>query len=163
MNNIWTKIALAMIALIAGFIVAVMFWPAESEPPKPQKSFYDVAREDKKRLRADPNENTVRKLQERDSLKQASEKTANDTKTVFKQLPPEQELRAQQMLEYALSFRSIGRLPKISYKPMIDTCRQIIESYPGSEYAYKAKRILGDIPDKDRRLYNVTEDEIIVE
>jgi hypothetical protein len=163
MNNLWVKIVLAIIALIVGFIVAVMFWPAESQPPKPQKGFYDVAREDQKRLRAEPNINTVTKLQQKAAQQTPAQKTVVDTKHLFKQLTPEQDIHAQQLLEYALSFRSMGRLPKVSYKPMVDTCRQIIELYPDSEYAYKARRILGDIPEDDRRLFNITEDEIIVE
>ncbi|MHC4187247.1 MAG: hypothetical protein ACYSRQ_03550 [Planctomycetota bacterium] len=163
MNNLWVKVVLGIIVLIVGFVIAVMFWPVESEPPKTQKGFYDVAREDQKRLRADPNEKTVKKLQEQASQKQVDEKTVIDTQPVFKQLTPEQDLHAQQLLEYALSFRSMGRLPTVSYKPMIDNCRQIVELYPDSEYAYKAKRILGDIPDRYRSLYNITEDEIIVE
>ncbi|MHC4758801.1 MAG: hypothetical protein ACYTE8_09100, partial [Planctomycetota bacterium] len=143
----------------------VMYWPAESEPPERQKGFYDVVREDQQRLRADPNENTVKKLQQQQVSRQQlrNQQQVENTQPVFKKLMPEEEVHAQQMLEYALSFRSMGRLPKVSYKPMIDVCREIIERYPDSEYAYKAKRILGDIPERDRRMFGVTEDEVIVE
>jgi uncharacterized protein (UPF0128 family) len=43
---------------------------------------------------------------------------------------------------------------------MVQYCRQILEKYPGSEYAYKAKRILADIPENERTRYHITDDEI---
>jgi len=160
MDNFFLKIVIGISVVVAAIVLAISFWP-ESKPTEPQKGFYDVVREDRKRLSAEPDVNTVKKLQQRASGQQGQ--PADTSKPVFKPLAPEEELHAQQLLEYALSFRSMGRLPKVNYKPMIDTCRQIIELYPDSEYAYKAKRILGDIPANQRRLYNVTEDEIIVE
>jgi hypothetical protein len=161
MDNFFIKILVGIIVVVIGFVIAIAFWPSESEPQQPQRGFYDVVRQDQQRLRAAPDPNTVKKLQQRASQQQV--RPANKTKPVFKSLTPEEEMHAQQLLEYALSFRSMGRLPRVSYKPMIDVCRQIIDLYPDSEYAYKAKRILGDIPESQRSLYNVTEDEIIVE
>ena len=54
----------------------------------------------------------------------------------------------------------MGRLPGMHYGAMVQYCREIIEKYPGSEYAYKAKRILADIPASDRERYHITDDEI---
>jgi len=161
MDSFFTKIVIGIIVVVVGFVMAIAFWPAENEPKKPPKGFYDVVQEDRRKLSAEPDVNTVKKLQQRASEQQG--KPVDTSKPLFKPLAPEEELHAQQLLEYALSFRSMGRLPQVNYKPMIDTCRQLIKLYPDSEYAYKAKRILGDIPERQRNMYNVTEDEIIVE
>jgi len=48
----------------------------------------------------------------------------------------------------------------MSYKLMVDYCRQIIEKWPGSVYAFKARRMLGEIPQRYRKQYNITEEEI---
>ncbi|MFC1738854.1 hypothetical protein ACFL1G_07400, partial [Planctomycetota bacterium] len=120
--------------------------------------------EDKERLRAEPNIKTVRRLQQQTAQNQTgSQKLIEESKPLFKELAPEQEAHAEQLYEYALSFRSMGRLPVVSYKQMVDICRQIIELYPDSEYAYKAKRMLGDIPEQYRKQYNITDGEIVIE
>ena len=54
----------------------------------------------------------------------------------------------------------MGRLPGVSYGAMVQYCREIIERYPGSEYAYKAKRMLADIPAEQRERFHITDDEI---
>ncbi|GAH73201.1 unnamed protein product [marine sediment metagenome] len=59
-----------------------------------------------------------------------------------------------------LSQRKMGRLPVLGYKKMVDACREIIERWPNSEYAFKAKRMLADIPARYRRQYGITEEEI---
>jgi len=43
---------------------------------------------------------------------------------------------------------------------MVDPCRQIIQKFPGSEFDYKARRMLADIPERYRERYKITDDEI---
>jgi hypothetical protein len=78
----------------------------------------------------------------------------------FKELEPEDEVRASQLFEMAMAERKRGRLPMMGFKNMVDYCREIIKNYPESEYAYKARRMLGDIPQRFRERYNITEAEI---
>jgi outer membrane protein assembly factor BamD (BamD/ComL family) len=47
-------------------------------------------------------------------------------------------------------------------KLMVDYCRQIIERWPKSVYAFQAKRMLADIPERYKKMYNVTEKEMDV-
>ena len=55
----------------------------------------------------------------------------------------------------------MGRLPAgMGYKQMVDNCREIIRRFPESEYDYKARRALADIPECFRNIYNVTPQEI---
>jgi hypothetical protein len=43
---------------------------------------------------------------------------------------------------------------------MVDACRQIMQKFPGSEFDYKARRMLADIPQRYRERYKITEEEI---
>ncbi len=60
----------------------------------------------------------------------------------------------------ALAERKMARLPGMTYKRMVDYCRQIIQKWPGSEYAFKAKRMLADIPERYHQMYHITKEEI---
>jgi outer membrane protein assembly factor BamD (BamD/ComL family) len=53
----------------------------------------------------------------------------------------------------------MGRLPAITYKQMVDNCREIIRRWPGSEYAFYAKRALADLSDRYKKMYNITDEE----
>ena len=49
---------------------------------------------------------------------------------------------------------------EINKRRMVDLCRQIMRQYPDSEYAAKARQALAGLPEKDRRRYSVTDQEI---
>jgi hypothetical protein len=60
----------------------------------------------------------------------------------------------------AITHRKMGRLPGMSYGQMVEYCRQIIEKYPGSEFEYKARRMLGEVPRQQWDRYKITQEEI---
>ena len=78
----------------------------------------------------------------------------------FDRMTEDEKAGADQLYELAMAQRKMGRLPGVSYGAMVQYCRQIIEKYPGTEYAYKAKRMLGDIPPNQRERFHITDDEI---
>ncbi len=119
---------------------------AENEPSEPN-SFYDVAAEDDARLRAEPNVVVKLPSGETEQLK-------------FKELLGEQQTDAEQLFEMALAQRKMGRLPGVGYGQMVQYCRMIIERYPLSEYAYKARRMLGEVPKRYWDRYKITEKEV---
>jgi hypothetical protein len=43
---------------------------------------------------------------------------------------------------------------------MVQTCRQIISKWPDSWYAYRAKQMLIDMPERFRGRYNITQEEL---
>lgn len=51
-------------------------------------------------------------------------------------------------------------LPLMSYKQMVDTCREIIRRWPDSKYAFDAKRALADLPERYHKMYNIAKEEI---
>jgi hypothetical protein len=147
MNTIWLKIVAAVVVVVVAIVLFSKIANHKSEPAAPQKTVGDTFREDEKRLRAEPNivESNV---------------PANVEQPRFRELTEEEDAGASQLFELAIAQRKMGRLPGMHYGAMVQYCRQIIEKYPGSEYAYKAKRMLGDIPENDRERYHITDDEI---
>ena len=155
MNTSWLKLAGLVVAVV---LIVVLVGKYKKYQPKPQepgeqpKTFYDVIKEDDARLRADIN--TPRPAKGQTSV------AAEQVQQQDEELTVEQKVDAERLFEMALAQRKIGRLPGMSYKLMVDYCREIIEKYPKSSYAAKARRMLADIPEKDRKAYNVTDEEI---
>jgi hypothetical protein len=173
--NIWLKIAIALVAALAAIIVIVSVLP-KNQPPKPEKTYYDVIKEDDARLRAEPNvKETVKsvpmsKVTPIAPVNQPSQAatpqqikpppTIDVSKLVFKSLEPDEELEADKFLEMAITERKLGRLPVLSYGNTVNYCREIIQRFPGSKQDFMARRILADIPEQYRNQYKITAEEI---
>jgi hypothetical protein len=155
MNTIWLKIAAAVVAIVVVLVLYNKIANHKSEPVV-QKTLRDTLREDEKRLRAEPNivESNV------PAQPAAVQQAANAEQPRFKELTEEENAGASQLFEMAITQRKMGRLPGMRYGLMVQYCREIIEKYPGSEYAYKAKRMLGDVPEREREFYHITPDEL---
>lgn len=155
MNTFWLKIAGVVVAIFGVIVLVNVFSSAkpEPEPEHKPKTFYEQIRKDDEELRADPE------LKQPTTTNLGSE-GKEAAKPQFKELSQEDELQAQKLFEWALAQRKMGRLPGMSYKKMVDACREIIERWPESEYAFKARRMLADIPERFRSRYNITKEEI---
>ena len=151
MNTVWLKIAAAIVVVVVAIVLFSKIANHKSEPAVPEKTLGDTFREDEKRLRAEPNVPVQ---------PAAGQQAASAEQPKFKELTEDEKAGAEQLFELAIAQRKMGRLPGIHYGAMVQYCRQIIEKYPGSEYAYKAKRILADIPAGERERYHITDDEI---
>jgi hypothetical protein len=151
MNTVWLKIAAAVVVVVVAIVLFSKIANHKSEPAQPVKTVGDTFREDDKRLRAEPNVPVQPIAEQQAPVAQQPR---------FKELTEEENAGASQLFELAIAQRKMGRLPGMHYGAMVQYCRQIIEKYPGSEYAYKAKRILADIPESERTRYHITDDEI---
>jgi len=143
MDNTWVK-AIVAIVLAAGIIVGInKFRGPKRERPavKPEKTVGQVWREDEKRLRAEPNVPPEKPIK-------------------FRELEEEEQAGAEQLFEMAMAQRKMARLPGVGYREMVDYCRLIIERYPGSEFEYKARRMLGEVPRDEWERFKITEKEI---
>ncbi len=138
----------ALAVLLIAFVIVPVGCKKKTEP---EKTYYDVIKEDDERLRAEP--------QLKETVSEEKQISEQPTKQ-FRELTEAEEAEAQRLLEWAIQSRKMGRLPAISYKQTIDACRQIIKQFPDTEYEFKAKRILADIPEQYRSRYNITEEEI---
>ena len=164
-NTFWLKIAGLAVAVVGViFLISVIRGgktQTKSEPPP--KTFYDQAEEDKRRFLAEPQQ-----VQEQDSV--AHDKTAVEppveqarpAQLYFKPLSEIDTIEAERLLGVAVPGRSIGRLPMMGFKLMVDSCREIIRRWPDSWYAYRAKQMLADMPRRDRQRYNITQEELDV-
>lgn len=166
MNTVWLKIVAVIVVVLVVIVVfskihkkssesAAQPAPAQIEHPK---TIADTWRNDDKRLRAEPNvavETNASAPPEEGQQKRVAEPMK------FRELTEDEKAGADQLFELAIQHRKMGRLPGgIGYGKMVQYCREIIERYPGSDYAYKAKRMLADIPERERQRYGVTNDEI---
>ena len=157
MNTFWLKAA-GGIAIVVILFIAVNMFKSKQKPPEPKpRTIYDQFAEDDKRLRAEPDANQARRVVEPKTLERYEPNPAD-----FKELSDEERVDAEKLFEMALFHRKEGRLPGMSsgYKLMVDYCRQIIQKYPDSEYAFKARRMLGTLPARFKERYKVTDEEI---
>jgi len=160
MKEFLIKIAILAVIVIA-IVVLIRKFSSPSEKPE-NKSFQEVIAEDDRRLRADveePQETEPAAEQSSEQLKQI-EQQAKAVQEQTSQMPVEDQVQAQRLFEMALAQRKMARLPGIGYKQMIDYCREIIQKYPNSPEAPKARRMLGEVPERYRELYNITDEEM---
>jgi type IV secretory pathway VirB10-like protein len=167
MDTSWLKYAAAL--LIIGAVVVFVKHLSHSKPQKTQpqeKTFNDVIKEDDERLRADvkpepqaPSLETVRKTGTVPPPKTAQLQDQNKPESE-EELPIEYEVQAQQLFELALTQRKMGRLPRVGNALTVKYCRRIINEFPKSSYAPKARAILRDLPEEERIRYNITDEEM---
>ena len=168
MNAFWVKIAIFAV-VVAGIVVLINVFPKPQQKAETE-SFYDVAVKDSKRLLAEPEkvkDTQKRKPQQRQEQPAEQPKAAKPSPAVeepttlyFKELSEIDKVEAERLLNVAVPGRSIGRLPTTGFKLMVDTCRRIIQRWPDSWYAYRAKQMLVDMPPRFRKRYRVTDDEM---
>ena len=161
MNTFWLKIA-GFAVVVVGLIVLVKVFSSSDLEVKTQKTVYDVWEQDDKRLRAEPKAKQLPRTKQLPVTKQIPEeqKVAEPVKPKFKELSPEDQVQAEKLFEMALFHRKSGRLPGLQFKKMVDYCREIIQKYPDSVYAFRARRMLRDIPRRYRERYNITDEEM---
>jgi len=169
MNTFWLKIA-GVAVLVVGviFLISVFSPETDSAPEEPQKTIYDQAEEDKQRFLTEPKEVDSAVQDQTTESKTVAERTQptveprkpqEPVRLYFKELDEIDKIEAERLLSVAVPSRSIGRLPMTGFKLMVDTSREIIRRWPDSWYAYRAKQMLADMPERYQQRYRVTEQE----
>jgi len=190
MNTIWMKIAAVAIVLVVVLIVGSRFMSSDEptgappsdagEADKP-KTIYDMAERDKQlgeapkpvapvaepapAPAAQPSEQPTPQQPIQSEVPVASgvvlpSSITKATTLYFKPLDEIADIEAQRILPVATAGRSIGRLPVTHFKLMVDGCRQILRKWPDSWYAFRAKQMLEEMPERFWRNYKVTEQEL---
>ena len=75
------------------------------------------------------------------------------------EITPE-SIQAGKDLEWAKTFVSIGRKPKLTSKTGIDLCRKIIRECPNSKYERQARLLLQSVPEYQKKRYKITDKEM---
>ncbi len=162
MNTIWLKIAAAGVIVVAVLIVGSRFVsdkpsvaPSPDEPDRPRTVYDSFERDDREfGVQDKPGEELAQEIAPAEEAP-----AAQDAQPTFEKLSIEEEVQAQRLHAMALEERKRSRLPMMTPKLMVDYCREIIQRWPTSEYAFQAKRMLADIPDRYRKMYDVTDQE----
>jgi len=172
MDTFWLKIV-GFALLVVGVIVLIGFLTSGTK--EPEKTFYDQVEEDKQKFLAEPQP-----LEEQEKTQVPEQAQVVESKEVAESVPPTpkqvekpkptvlffqplseiDQIEAEKLLNVAVPGRSIGRLPMTGFSLMVPNCRQIIQRWPESQYAYQAKRLLADLPPRYQTRYNVTKEEI---
>jgi hypothetical protein len=187
MNTFWLKIAALAVVVVAAIVLIGVFSRPEKPGPlpeptaepvnKPAKTFYEQVEKDKEKFLAKPQppEQLAKKPAEEPVKQQVQEQNQpadNQTPTrpvrpavkpvqlYFRPLSEVDKIEAERLLNVAVPGRSIGRLPWTGFKLMVDCCRQIISKWPDSWYAYRAKQMLIDMPERFRARYKITKEEL---
>ena len=167
MNTLWIKVAVVGVVALGAVILVISFLPRGSQPePEPgPKSVYEQWEKDDAKLRAEPKPAEEQPPPANEpNAGNAPVKPSTPTEVIpmpkFVELSIEDKVQAEKLFEMALFHRKQARLPGMSYKKMVDYCREIIQRWPDSEYAFKAKRMLRHMPEQYRERYNITEEEI---
>jgi len=184
MGSTWVKIAGAAVVVVVVIIVLGRLGgdkPA-SAPPEKEKTFYDMADRDKQfgeePKRADePTQSPAAQPETSQPPAQPSPQPAQPpaaqvpgvvlpssitqpTTLYFKPLDEINDIAAQELLPWASTGRSLGRLPMVQYGLMVQACRQIEERWPDSWYAFRAKQMLEEISDRYAANYKIRPQEL---
>ena len=171
MNTIWLKIAGGAVLALALIIGVASFMGGDSSPtPEPEekeapKTFQDTVEEDRKNhpvvapepiqeeVKAEPeNEEEAPPVDTIPVQAIQSEPEPETPKVIYvKPMDEVEEMQAQQLLSWAGTSYSIGRLPGPQYGDAVRKCKDVISRWPESWYAYQAKRILADLADLRRQ------------
>ncbi len=185
MNTIWLKIAGGTIVVLVIIIAVASFTGGGSSSSSPEpatspepKTFHDTVEQDRQNhpvvppapieeetvaatattTPAAPPVNTV-PVTAPQSEPQPQPETP---KVVYvKPLSETDEMQAQQLLSWAGTNLSIGKLPIMQYGQAVRSCKEVIQRWPESWYAYQAKRILIEIANFSssyRKQYRLTDD-----
>jgi hypothetical protein len=166
MNMIWLKISGLVVLIVAGIVMFSFLTSRTGSGPKepvqteqPAKNIYEQWEKDDKELLAEP-EYKEPPASVPSTQQSAPAQPAEQPKPQFKELSPEQEIEAQKLWNWVENQRKMGRLPVMGYGQMVKGCRDIIQRWPESKYAFFAKRALADLPERYRQMYNITDEEI---
>jgi hypothetical protein len=172
MNTFWLKIAALAVVVVVVIVLIGVFSSSERPHPtaepvnKPAKDFYEQVEKDREKFLAQPqpakeeaqeqNQPTVSQ-----TPPQAVQPPVQPALLYFRPLSEIDKIEAERLLNVAVPGRSIGRLPiATDYQLMVVPCRQIISKWPDSWYAYRAKQLLRDMPERLRGRYKITEEEL---
>lgn len=170
MNTFWLKIAGVGIVVLVVLIVAGQFVGGDDDGAtesaqndsdrSPSANVYEQDAKDHERLTAPVELSTPQ------TLPDPAETTVESTPAPlpeFAKLTTEQQVAAERLWEMTEAAFKIGRKPMMTFGNCVKYARQIIEEFPNTEYAIRAKRVLNDIVemrDQYKSQYHITDEEL---
>jgi hypothetical protein len=172
MNTFWLKIVGLVVAVLAVVILINVFSSSKPQPQPSQEEqgFSHQVETDRKKFLTRPapvdpakqNEQTTQQTDPNKPVKTIIQipKPPEPVTLYFVELSEIDDIEAERLLNVAVPGRSIGRLPMTGFKLMVDNCRMTIRRWPESWYAYRAKQMLADMPQRFWPRYKVTKEEV---
>ena len=90
----------------------------------------------------------------------AAQPAVAQSKPIEKQDEEELNPHAEDLYQMAVVESKIAKKPMMSYQRMVNYCRQILELYPNTSYAPKARELLRKVPEDKRSRYHITNEEM---
>ena len=178
MSTFWLKVAAFAVVILTLVILVNVFSPSKpSEPVEPEPVVEseaveqpriadegDVPPQPEVEQQSRQRETATRRRSRREMAEQieAAERAAKSAKPSQPEtLEDEQiDIMADRLYQMAVVESKIARKPMMTYKRMVDYCRQILERYPNSRQAPMARKLLREMPKRARKRYNVTDEEM---
>ncbi len=76
------------------------------------------------------------------------------------ELPIEDQIQAERLYQMALTEFKIARKPMMTYYRMVRYSRELLEKYPDSPEAAKARVLLRKMPERERKRHKITDEEM---
>lgn len=189
MNSIWVKIAGAAVVAVVVIVILGRLGGDKPQPAPAEKdkTFYDMADRDKQfgeepkpapepapeqtqppaaepqtpseQPAGQPSEPVQPPAAQAPGVVLPSSIT-QPTTLHFIPLDETEDIAAQQLMPWAVTGRSLGRLPMMQYGPMVKACRDILQRWPDSWYAFRAKQMLEEISERFGEQYRITPQEM---
>jgi len=164
MKAFWLKMALLCV-LALGLVVLVNVFPSRQEPAA------QTQQPDRREQTSQTTEELQQARREREKRRQQSKaQTAQQQQALpeqQKQQPPARQTQQQQLnpqaemlYQLAVKHEKMAHLPMMTFKKPVDYCREILERYPNSPQAPKARKLLREMPERYRKMYNITDEEM---
>jgi hypothetical protein len=169
MGTFWLKTAIVMALVLAGVLVVANFLSSGIEHATDFERTEKLMDQQDRRLDAELEE-------AEEEAKAAAEQPAVPHRPPPEDRPPDERLRAarqaaaemteadrvaaERIYQMAYTEYKIGRLPTTTFKKMVDYCRELFDRYPHSPQAAKARILMRKLPDRFKKRYNVTDEEM---
>lgn len=158
MNTFWLKIVIFVVIVVGLVVLVKTLSPKVEEAMDFDKQSEQLARAQEEKLQAELAEAEAKAKQARAVQPAAPSRTSQPISDEIDQLG--QNIQAQRLYQMAeVEFR-IARKPLMSFKRCVDYCRQIINKFPDSAEAAKARVLLRKMPARERERWKVTDEEM---
>jgi trehalose/maltose hydrolase-like predicted phosphorylase len=165
MNTFWLKIAVLAVAVLVAIILVSNFFSSEIDKATDLKAAAERHEAAEAKLQAQLQEaqtQVEQKNEQKDTTITPAETSPVPTKpaqTVADDDDIIANVEAERLYNMALTQYKIGR-KIMTFKKMVDYCRELFDRFPDSPEAAKAKVLMRNMPERYRELYNVTEEEL---
>ncbi|MHC4637779.1 MAG: tetratricopeptide repeat protein [Planctomycetota bacterium] len=159
MSKFWIKIII-LVVIIAGLAVFLKFYSGSESSQEQVESSEGVGTVDKTGEGQVPKREDV--LAEYRKERDLAVTRAQPVETPPRQVQDLdiQAIEAERLYQFAETQFRIGQKTGMSYKNAIEMCREIIKKFPKTEYAGKARELLRKVPERHRKMWNVTDEEM---